>query len=131
MPHMSQVSDLVKDAKLPTKFDADYTTHTILDSTLVAGRRARRRERQEVWKKVRHLGIGIFGTTWLEQCPVVGGSNLRAVREVRKIVPGSKPVDYSRELEAMVKLSQQRVCYTITDFPRSYSSLLDSANQSV
>ncbi|KXG46890.1 uncharacterized protein PGRI_036360 [Penicillium griseofulvum] len=103
---MSQVSDLVRDSKLPTKLDADLTTHTFLESTLVAGRRGRRREREEVWKKKRDLGIGIFGTTWLEEC--VSQGKLRAVKEVRKLVPGSRSMDYNRELEAIARFSQQK-----------------------
>ncbi|KAJ5827147.1 hypothetical protein N7447_003910 [Penicillium robsamsonii] len=103
---MSQVSDLVKDSKLPTKLDADLTTHTFLESTLVAGRRGRRREREEVWKRKRDLGIGIFGTIWLEEC--VSEGKLRAVKEVRKLVPGSRSMDYNRELEAIARFSQQK-----------------------
>ncbi|KAJ5866146.1 hypothetical protein N7534_000699 [Penicillium rubens] len=103
---MSQVSDLVKDSKLPTKFDAELTTHTFLESTLVGGRRGRRREREEVWKKKRDLGIGIFGTVWLEEC--VGQGKLRAVKEVRKSVPGSRSMDYNRELEAIARFSQRK-----------------------
>lgn len=108
MSHMSQMSDLVKDAKLPTKLDPEYTTHTFLESTSVSGRRGRRREREEVWKRKRHLGIGIFGTVWLEEC-VSDGNKLRVIKEVRKIAPDSKPMDYNRELEAIAKFSQQKV----------------------
>lgn len=105
---MSQVSDLVKDARLPTKLDPEYTTHTFLESTSTSSRRGRRRERQEVWKRRRHLGIGIFGTVWLEEC-VSDGNRPRAVNELRKIASGPKPIDYNRELEAIVKFSQQKV----------------------
>lgn len=104
---MSQVSGLVKDSKLHTKLDAELTTHTFLESTLVAGRRGRRREREELWKKKRDLGIGIFGTVWLEEC--VSEGKLRAVKEVRKSVPGSRSMDYNRELEAIARFSQQKV----------------------
>jgi hypothetical protein len=112
---MSQVSDLVRDSKLPTKLDADLTTHTFLESTLVAGRRGRRREREEVWKKKRDLGIGIFGTTWLEEC--VSQGKLRAVKEVRKLVPGSRSMDYNRELEAIARFSQQKVSARLVFMP--------------
>ncbi|KAJ5091750.1 hypothetical protein NUU61_006620 [Penicillium alfredii] len=105
---MSQVSDLVKDSKLPTKVDSEYTTHTFLESTSVAGRRARRREREEIWKKKRPLGIGILSTVWLEECVSEDGSKLRAVKEVCKTAPGAKLVDYNRELEAIARFSQQR-----------------------
>ncbi|KAJ5664348.1 hypothetical protein N7507_005079 [Penicillium longicatenatum] len=105
---MSQVSDLVKDAKLSTKLDSEYTTHTFLESSLVAGKRPRRRQREEKWKRVRHLGIGIFGTVWLEECVVDNSNKLRAVKEIRKIAPGLQSMDYGHELEAITKFSQQR-----------------------
>jgi serine/threonine protein kinase len=106
MPRMS-VSDFVKDSKLPTKLDLELTTHTFLESTSVTGRRGRRREREEVWKKKRHLGIGTFGTVWLEEC--ISEDKLRAVKEVRKPAPGSRALDYNRELEAIARFSQQKV----------------------
>ncbi|KAJ6076300.1 hypothetical protein N7499_008281 [Penicillium canescens] len=70
---MSQVSDFIKDSKLHTKFESELITHTFLESTTIAGRRGRRRERNEVWKRKRHLGIGIFGTVWLEECQKYDG----------------------------------------------------------
>jgi serine/threonine protein kinase len=104
---MSQVSDLIKDSKLHTKFESELITHTFLESTTIAGRRGRRRERNEVWKRKRHLGIGIFGTVWLEEC--VSEGKLRAVKEVRKSVPSLESIDFNRELEAIARFSQQKV----------------------
>ncbi|KAJ5097052.1 hypothetical protein N7456_007773 [Penicillium angulare] len=105
---MSQLSDLVQDAKLSTKLDSELTTHTFLESSSVVGRRSRRREREETWSKKRYLGIGNFGTTWQEECATDGNDKLRAVKEVRKTAIGNKAIDYSRELEATVKFSQQK-----------------------
>lgn len=72
---MSQVSDLVKDAKLSTKLDSEYTTHTFLGSSLVAGKRLSRRQRDGKWTRVRHLGTGNFGTAWLEACMADSSNN--------------------------------------------------------
>ncbi|KAJ5291760.1 hypothetical protein N7478_001011 [Penicillium angulare] len=105
---MSQLSDLVQDAKLSTKLDSEFTTHTFLESSSVVGRRSRRREREEIWRKKRYLGIGTFGTTWQEECATDGNGQLRAVKEVRKTAIGDKSIDYNRELEATVKFSQQK-----------------------
>lgn len=128
------MSDLVNEAKLPTKLGPDDTwIHTFLESTSASGRRPRRREREEIWKKKRHLGIGIFGTIWLEECESGDQSKLRAVKEVRKYAPGLKEVDYSRELEAIAKFSQQRVLISqilrfsllkLTIFPTSLMDVL-------
>ncbi|KAJ5158626.1 uncharacterized protein N7500_008277 [Penicillium coprophilum] len=104
---MSQISDLVKDSKLPTRLDAGFTTHTFLESALVTGWHGRRREQEEVWKKKRDPSIGIFGTIWLEEC--VSEGKLRVVKKVRKLVPGSRSIDYHRELEIIAHFSQQKV----------------------
>lgn len=107
---MSRIPELVRDSKLSTKIDAEHTTHTFLESASVAGRRTRRRVREEVWKKKRHLGIGIFGTVWLEECVSENQENkVRAVKEVRKMEPGANAMDYNRELEAIAKFSAQKV----------------------
>ncbi|KAJ5717327.1 hypothetical protein N7488_002973 [Penicillium malachiteum] len=105
---MSLISDLVKDAKLSTKLDLEFTTHTFIESSLVAGRRPRRREREEKWRRKRHLGMGVFGMVWLEECMTDIDAKLRVVKEVRRVAPGPKPIDYSRELEAFIKFSQQK-----------------------
>ncbi|KAJ5082299.1 hypothetical protein N7532_011342 [Penicillium argentinense] len=102
------MSELVKDARLPTKLDPEHTIHTFLESSHVSGRRARRREREEIWQKKRYLGIGVFGTVSLEECVSDSGSRLRAVREVRRITQDATPIDFNRELEAIAKLSQQK-----------------------
>ena len=65
--------------------------------------------RRVVSKGQRHIGIGMFGTVWLEKCTSDGGSKLRAVKEVRKIRENFDSIDYDRELEAIAKLSQQKV----------------------
>lgn len=120
-------SELVKDARLPTKLGLEHTTHTFLESSHIAGlagRRARRREREEVWQRQRYLGIGTFGTVWLEKCLSDTENKLRVVREVRRIAPDSTVIDYNRELEAITKLSQQKVanqisrCHFCQAFPR-------------
>lgn len=43
--------------------------------------------------RVRHLGIGIVGTVWLEYCVADKSNKLRTVKEVRKISPGRQPLD--------------------------------------
>ncbi|KAJ5392023.1 hypothetical protein N7509_007513 [Penicillium cosmopolitanum] len=104
-------SELVKDARLPTKLDPERTTHTFLETSHIAGlagRRARRREREEVWQRQRPLEIDTFSTVWLERCVSDSGGNLRAVREVRRVGRNSLLIDYTRELEAITKLSQQK-----------------------
>ncbi|KAJ5744988.1 hypothetical protein N7533_009858 [Penicillium manginii] len=104
-------SELVNDARLPTKLEPERTTHTFLETSHIAGlagRRARRREREEVWQRQRALEIDTFSTLWLEKCVSDSKGNLRAVREVRRVAPNSLLIDYTRELEAITKLSQQK-----------------------
>lgn len=116
------MSELVKDARLPTKLDPEHTIHTFQESSHVAGRRARRREREEIWRKKRYLGIGAFGTVSLEECVSDSGSRLRAVREVRRIAQDATPIDFNRELEAIAKLSQQKVANLRSQFRRACSA---------
>jgi hypothetical protein len=109
-------SELVNDARLPTKLEPERTTHTFLETSHIAGlagRRARRREREEVWQRQRALEIDTFSTLWLEKCVSDSKGNLRAVREVRRVAPNSLLIDYTRELEAITKLSQQKVANQI------------------
>jgi hypothetical protein len=104
------VSDLVRDSKLETRFTNDpYTVHTYHETDLNTKRRAVGRE--EYWQRQEPIGSGAFGYVWLEKC--VNGSCRIDVRAVKEIVTtnrrGLKPIDYSRELEAMAKFSHPRV----------------------
>lgn len=103
---MSQISDLVHDSRLSTRFLSDNTIHTYFESTTVFNRRARRQKRVETWVRSKELGRGSFGIVWLEQCP--REDRLRAVKEIakKKIQENA----YHRELEAIVKFSHARVC---------------------
>ncbi|KAJ5353722.1 hypothetical protein N7541_006286 [Penicillium brevicompactum] len=101
---MSQISDLVHDSRLSTRFLSDNTIHTYFESTTVFNRRARRQKRVETWVRSKELGRGSFGIVWLEQCPKE--DRLRAVKEIakKKIQKNA----YHRELEAIVKFSHAR-----------------------
>ncbi|KAK3365111.1 kinase-like domain-containing protein [Lasiosphaeria ovina] len=90
--------DLVRDWKLQTTFRSGSVEHV--------RRTPRPGTDSASW------GAALFGTLWLEEClsgPARG--QLRAVKEIRKgnsssLVPGGAAVDYERELEAVVKFSQ-------------------------
>jgi serine/threonine protein kinase len=83
----------------------------------VAGRRhlsnpakGKRRVRvEEVWQLIKELGRGSFGVVYLNKCTSGPGSGqVRAVKRLRKI---EEPLlTYHRELEAIAKFSQERVC---------------------
>ena len=123
---MARIPDLVRDSELQVQFFPEYTRHVSFVSCLTPGQRKIRREaKEERWKREKDLGRGSFGTVWLERCLTdEGKARVRAVKEIRKSPQYSKPIDYSRELEAIAKFSQPRVrlplcsltlCHTIAD----------------
>lgn len=106
---MTQLSDLVRDAELQTRFHPEYTTHVYIETGPSAQQRAVLREEQ--WKRQRKpVGNGSYGNVWLERCE--SGQRdvvVRAVKEVDKIPHASKQIDYHRELEAIMRFSHQKV----------------------
>lgn len=66
----------------------------------------------EVWQRVHELGFGGNGRVWLEECiegQKTGGPSRRAIKEIR-LRHRSHAVDYRRELDALAKFSQEKVC---------------------
>jgi len=99
---MPPVSDIVRDSKLETEFCSGYTQHAYSRAGATLSQRRIRTE--ERWVRERLLGTGGYGTVWLEKL-ITGneeGTN-RAVKVIRK------PVDYSREIEAIAKFSHPKV----------------------
>ncbi|KAJ4200295.1 hypothetical protein NW759_015935 [Fusarium solani] len=99
--------DLVRDSKIETRsLDSHVVEHVLYET----GRSARRRRvsKTERWIKGRQLGQGTFGTVHLQTCRVGGGNKLRAVKEVKKFVIVGQELDYTRELEAIMKFSNDK-----------------------
>src|SRR5690348_15308602 len=115
---MPPVSDLVRDSKLETYFLPECIEHVYYVSDLATGQRRVRRE--EYWKQDRHLGSGTYGRVWLEKCVKDTEVKLRAVKEIRKSLQPSRPIDYSRELEAIAKFSHQNVRSRTLNSPHSF-----------
>lgn len=110
---MARVSDLVQDAELQTHFHPEYTTHFYIETGTTVRQRAILRE--DNWKRHRKpVGKGSYGCVWLEQCERENGQvEFRAVKEVDKCPHNSKPIDYRRELEAIMKFSHKNVGWNI------------------
>lgn len=105
---MRPLPDLVKDWKLKTAFKGDVTRHLIETSGRTSSQRKVRIEQQ--WRRTTRLGEGSFGVVWKEV--LVKGeseSKERAVKVIRKRAQKSKTLDYSRELEAIVRFSYPTV----------------------
>lgn len=101
-------SDLIKDSRLDTQFGEDGTRHTQYVSSRAAGQR--RIRNVELWKRERRLGSGTYGTVWLESCHSGRRQGqFRAVKEIRKAPIMVSSLDYSRELEAVIKFSHEKV----------------------
>ncbi|KAJ5820546.1 hypothetical protein N7474_006137 [Penicillium riverlandense] len=106
---MAITSDLVNDSKLPVRFSTDYTHHDVFESDPRPGQQIRRRRKTETWRKEKHIGEGGFGGVWLEQCLTTDSqTKFRAVKVIPKVSPFSQAIDYTRELEAIAKFSQEK-----------------------
>ncbi|KAM0441198.1 hypothetical protein ACHAPT_000504 [Fusarium lateritium] len=102
------LSDLVRDSQIETRPLGSHGVEHVLYET---GRSARRRRvpKTELWTRGRQLGQGYFGTVHLQTCTDGGMDRLRAVKEVKKFVVVGQEVDYNRELEAIMKFSNDKV----------------------
>jgi len=114
----ASLSDLVRDTRLDVQVYTDYVIQVNLVSDPAAGRRRQRIEQR--WEAAGIIGRGSFGEVRLERCTSSGlphhVGQLRAVKIVRKAANdslGNDPPTYHRELEAIAKFSQKRVCSAI------------------
>ncbi|KAI4640802.1 hypothetical protein J4E90_003012 [Alternaria incomplexa] len=105
---MELVPELVADSKLDTIFKRGFTIHHIRtpDTTPLLGKN----KKKQKWEQSKELGRGSFGTVWLQK--LVGGgdkdTDKRAVKQIEK----RSAVDYSHELDAIAKFSQDKFNYS-------------------
>lgn len=110
-PSDPQTSDLVQEARLEAlQLSPTLTQHTFYQRG-TSGREWKIRV-HETWKREKRLGQGAYGIVWLETCDRPArkhGPVVRAVKEITidSTAPGN--MDYYRELEAVMKFSQDRV----------------------
>ncbi|OCL04087.1 kinase-like protein [Glonium stellatum] len=100
-----KIPDVVKDWKLIVTVADGLTKQTVSGST----RGRRRAQWEQQWKRKGFLGRGAYGSVWLEEC--ISGDHdvpVRAVKQIYKAGPDSKPIDYNRELEAIMKFSHRK-----------------------
>lgn len=87
----------------------------------MSGGYARCRERQHIWIKERLLGKGSYGDVYLYKCSTDGGRNeLQAVKMIDKSLMARKRINYHKEVEAIAKFSQQKVCSSCVTNTVSY-----------
>lgn len=77
--------------------DTDTTIHTTYDCDIA--KKQRRVEVKTKWEKDAMLGIGGFGNVWREK---ESSGELRAVKEIHKMLLKHQRVDFTRELELLV-----------------------------
>jgi hypothetical protein len=111
------VSDLVRDSWMETTFpEDDVVCHVSFESN--PNSRQRRVRKENRWRRCRKLGVGTYGTVWLEESqdlrPLV---KLRAVKEISKGLNECRNIDYNRELEAIAKFSHPNVSQRPQDLP--------------
>ncbi len=105
---METLPELVRDWKLECHVGDSCTIQIRHISNAAEGLWRQRVE--ERWQRSRELGRGSYGTVRLEQC-FSGPSDgqFRAVKELRKAQHSSTSKYYSKELQAIIKFSQERV----------------------
>lgn len=106
------LSDLVRDSRIETVFLDSCVQHVFHE----AGRSAnsRRVRREERWVRQEPiLGRGRYGEVYLEKCQDGGIELSRAIKIVKKFVVVGEELDYARELEAIMKFSHPKVCWSI------------------
>ena len=100
---MSRLPELARDSHLETTRTSEVTEHFFAESPTVV--------RREVWRQKRRIGWGAFGSVWVEEC-IAGhrpdNSRERAVKVIH--LSGVHSNVYGRELEALAKFSQRKVC---------------------
>jgi hypothetical protein len=105
---MARLPDLIRDSKLETHFlPGIETVHTYHEPDPTSRRRLV--SRSEHWQRQRQIGVGGFGSVWLEKCTKGGNldNELRAIKQITRQL--SEGIDYNRELEAIVKFSHRKV----------------------
>ena len=98
----------MRDTRLDTAFEGDFTVHHHDDSDDENNTRSMRRS--EYWQRMHRLGHGAYGDVWLQKC-VQGKRNyeLRAVKIIPLLNLKNMKKSYVTELEAIAKFSQKRV----------------------
>lgn len=109
--YILMASDLVDDLELPVRFSSTkHTHHLVFDSDDRPGQQRRREGREESWVRGKPLGKGGGGSVWLEHClSVESQRKARAVKAIPKQSSSCQPIEYRRELEAILRFSQKRV----------------------
>lgn len=102
---MAELSDLVLDSRLETRFHEKYVYHVHHESDADKGQRSV--QRREFWQRHRYLGSGGCGSVWLEKC--IKGQQEGAVRAVKEIERPRNKFECNRELEAIAKFSHVKV----------------------
>lgn len=108
-PVDENLSEIVRDYKLITRYERDITVHLHNDPDTPPTAPQRR----ECWKKIRIIGQGGQSEVILETC-VDGGRNYteRAVKKIR-LQGGDSKRRYESELRAIVKFSHDKVCWPL------------------
>jgi 2-hydroxychromene-2-carboxylate isomerase len=102
--------DLVHDSKIETRITPNYVEHIFYEPG--QSPQERRRRKVEYWLRDVVLGKGAYGVVYREKRRDHGDSGeavFRAVKEISKSVVHGEQLDYTRELEAVMKFSHQRV----------------------
>ncbi|KAL4877876.1 kinase-like domain-containing protein [Aspergillus karnatakaensis] len=95
--------DRLMASKLPARFDDEYIYHPVGETDLGT-------QVEDEWvNEGGALGSGSFGVVWLQKCTTDRGPyRLRAVKQILKGKLETAGVDYTRELGALFRFSQEK-----------------------
>jgi hypothetical protein len=107
----STPTDLVADTKFRVEFQSDLVYRFTFQSSDSTAQFVRRKEKLDVWKKEKPVGSGSYGNIWLHRCLTSEAQGeLQAVKSIRKTSLSSGGIDFFKEIEAIAKFSQRKVC---------------------
>ncbi|KAK5635897.1 hypothetical protein RRF57_011609 [Xylaria bambusicola] len=117
----ADIPESVRDSRWEADFQPNPHVPYQTTNTSLSGRRLLR---QEIWIRQKRLGHGGFGVVWLERAHPANQSSirLRAVKELRVGREDLRRSDYIRELQALVKFSQQKFVGSFVEFYNWYES---------
>ncbi|KAI0515146.1 kinase-like domain-containing protein [Xylaria bambusicola] len=117
----ADVPESVRDSRWEADFEPNPHVPYQTTNTLLSGRRLLK---QEIWTRQKRLGHGGFGVVWLERAHSANQSStrLRAVKELRVGREDLRRRDCIRELQVLVKFSQQKFVGSFVEFYNWYES---------
>ncbi|KAJ5085852.1 hypothetical protein N7532_010623 [Penicillium argentinense] len=108
----STPTDLVTDTKFRVEFNSNLVYRFTVHSSTAPDSYMRRQEKVDVWKEEKSIGNGSYGSVRLHRCLTSKDEvQVQAVKAISKKSLSFTGINFLKELEAIAKFSQQKVCF--------------------